>query len=165
MPNYGLLISGGIDSKVCQHMYPDAKLFHYRTDADKDMSGISGVTTFDLRDAPNKANAMTAKTIELIADNPDLDNFIFGKQKGYEHLSSMDDAPEEGTNTLITPLADMYKHEVIKYASENNIPLTDTISCLTQLTHSGCGACYQCMEKQHALKLLDSDGFDYSNVI
>ena len=165
MPNYGLLISGGIDSKVCQHMYPDATLFHYRTDADKDMSG-PGVTTFDMRGAPNKANAMTAKTIELLADSAlGLDNIIFGKQKGYDHLSTMDDAPEEGTNTLITPLSDMYKHEVIKYASENNIDLTDTVSCLTELTHTGCGVCYQCMERAHALSLLDSDGFDYSNVI
>jgi len=165
MPNYGLLLSGGIDSKVCRHMYPDAQIFHYRTEHDLDMTG-DGVTVIDIRGESDKSEAMRRETIGLLDDSDlGLDNIIYGFQLVYDHLSDRSDAPNESANDLIKPLEDMYKHEVIKYASNNNIDLRDTISCLNELTHEGCDSCYQCLERSHALSLLDSEGFDYSNVI
>merc|ERR1711991_189609 len=67
------------------------------------------------------------------------------------------------------PLRDMYKHDIIKYASQNNIDLRDCISCLSvsETVGSGnaCGECYQCRELEIAKQRLDAEGFDYSNVL
>lgn len=166
MPNYGLLYSGGIDSKVCRHMYPDAKLYHYNWPDDKDFTDDAEVEVIDISSYSNKAEGMTANTIALLEDATlGLDNIILGINRPYDELMDLPDAPQQGTNSLVKPLENLQKHEVIKYASENNIDLTDTISCLRVLTHEGCGECYQCIEKKKALAILDDEGFDYSNVI
>jgi 7-cyano-7-deazaguanine synthase in queuosine biosynthesis len=166
MPTYGLLISGGIDSKVLAHMYPDAIKYHYLHQSDVDMSGDSGVTSFDISSYDQKHEGMGAKTVALLADaNEGLDNIMYGVHLRYDEIADLPSAPIEGTNTLLKPLENMYKHDIIKYAANNNIDLRDTVSCLNEQTHTGCGYCYQCREKSIALEKLDSEGFDYSNVI
>ena len=168
MPKYGLLLSGGIDSLVLQHMYPHAVRYHFSHPSDADLSLQDSVETIDISSysSDTKHEGMRAKTIELLADSSlGLDNIMYGYHQSYSQLDSLPGAPIEGVNDLLKPLESMYKDDVIKYASQNNIDLRNTVSCLHERTHTGCGVCYQCREKEIALSLLDSEGFDYSNVI
>lgn len=170
MPKYGLLLSGGIDSLVLQHMYPDAVRYHFSHPSDADLSGQDSVETIDISSYSNdeKHVGMQVKTTSLLADSDrGLDNIYYGYHLPYSQLDGMVGAGTEGTNDLLKPLAALnwQKHDVIRYASQNNIDLRNTISCLHERTHAGCGVCYQCLEKQIALQKLDSEGFDYSNVI
>lgn len=175
---YGLLLSGGIDSRVIRHMYPDAYAIHYQFPIGGEfMPTPSGVDkVIDISSYEHKHEGMTANTIALLADSSlGLDNIVYGVMKEYPELSNLPDAPVEGENDLIKPLKDWYKHDIIKYASENNIDLSDTVSCLKVNNHQGCwpddwgplpdDACYQCKEIQIALDKLDEMGFDYTNVI
>ena len=170
MAKYGLLLSGGIDSLVLQHMYPDAVKYHFTHPSDADLTGQDGVEVIDISSytSDKKHEGMQIKTAELLADSDrGLDNIYYGYHLPYSELDGMIGSGVEGTNDLLKPLAALnwYKHDVIKYASENNINLKNAISCLHERTHIGCGVCYQCLERKIALEKLDSAGFDYSNVI
>lgn len=166
MPTYGLLVSGGIDSKCLKHMYPDAIKYHYINSEDVDQSTDSDVTGIDISSYSEKHTGMQAKTVELLDDSDlGLDNIIYGYHTPYTSLSSLPDAPTEGTNDLIKPFENWYKHDIIKYAVDNNIDLRDCVSCLNEKTHAGCGTCYQCQERAMALSILDSEGYNYSSVI
>lgn len=168
MPNYGLLVSGGIDSKCLKHMYPDAYTVYYQFPIGDGVPptppNIDRV--IDISSYAHKHEGMTVKTAELLDDiSLGLDNIIYGYHTPYASLSLLPDAPTEGTNNLIKPFENWYKHDIIKYAVENNIDLRDCVSCLIEQTHAGCGACYQCQERAMALSVLDSEGYDYSSVI
>lgn len=181
MPNYALLISGGIDSRVLRHMYPDAYTVHYQFPIGDGIPPVPEGTdrVIDISSYEHKHEGMSANTLNLLADSDlALDNVIYGLNREYPELSDLGDAPVEGENDLIKPLENWYKHDIIRYASENNIDLSDTVSCLMRNDHQGCWpddwgplkpitehACYQCQEIQMALDKLDSDGFDYTNVI
>lgn len=167
MPKYGLLFSNGIDSKCLTHMYPDAIKIHYTNPGDIDVSKIfPDVIVRDISTYDQVHEGMGARTEELLEDTSlGLDNIIYGYHQPYAPLLSLPDAGTEGTNDLIKPFENWFKHDIIKYAVENNIDLRDCISCTSEHTHTGCGLCYSCQERAMALSILDSEGYDYSSVI
>ena len=117
----------------------------------------------------DKAEGMLAECNRLVKIDSDYSNICYGYHAKYPEIASVwgntPDEEERGEQ----PLRNLYKHDIIKYASQNNINLRDCISCLSvsETVGSGnaCGECYQCKELEVAKRLLDSDGFDYSNVL
>ena len=161
-----LLVSGGIDSKVLEHMRPDYDRIHFTFDCPDRYSGSA--TLIDITTYPEKGEGMLAECIKLV-DNGDYTNICYGYHAKNPEIDNVwGNTPDEADRGE-QPLREWYKHDIIKYASENNIDLKDCISCLSvsEAVGSGnaCGECYQCKEIEVAKQRLDSDGFDYSNVL
>ena len=161
-----LLVSGGIDSKVLEHMRPDYDRIHFIFDCPDRYSGSA--TLIDIRTYSEKGEGMLAECQRLI-DNGDYTSICYGYHAKYPEIADVwGNTPDEADRGE-QPLRDMYKHDIIKYASQNNIDLRDCISCLSvsETVGSGnaCGECYQCRELEIAKQRLGAEGFDYSNVL
>lgn len=166
MSKIGLLISGGIDSRVLRHMKPDYPRIHFSNPDDvyEDDSAIF----VDISSYSDKAEGMMAEA-QRLKDEQDFTNFCYGYHQKYQELNDVRGWTSEEDKPAEQPLREWYKHDIIRYASENNIDLRDCISCLdvraTVSSGDACGECYQCRQIEVAKQRLDSDGFDYSNVI
>ena len=103
-----LLVSGGIDSKVLEHMRPDYDRIHFIFDCPDRYSGSA--TLIDIRTYSEKGEGMLAECQRLI-DNGDYTSICYGYHAKYPEIADVwGNTPDEADRGE-QPLRDMYKHE------------------------------------------------------
>ncbi|MBQ6515909.1 7-cyano-7-deazaguanine synthase QueC [bacterium] len=93
----------------------------------------------------NYTNIIIGANSEEAKEFPDNSkDFINAINKGFQHSTKKD-------ISVIAPLVDCDKNEIVRLAIENNVPLEYVWSCYTDKNHH-CGICKSCVGLKNALE-------------
>lgn len=90
---------------------------------------------------------------EQAANRPKIREALNSFESGISYMN-----PDGGNFSILTPLLDMQKSEVIKAGIDLGVPFEKTWSCSAAIqSHIHCGKCGQCVERRNAFKELGVD--------
>jgi len=174
---YGLLLSGGIDSAVLlylliksnpsinlqpftipktdgAYLYADPVIEHFNR---KFLLNIP--KTIQVGDPTVYHRQQSATAVKEIFDKHPVDYLFVGINQNPPELDSLPGSPQRAKSSpnprVIFPFVDLYKHNILEFMYNNDqADLIDITHSCTEQQQGRCNRCWQCTERAWAFKQL-----------
>ncbi len=156
----GIVMSGGIDSYVLYKLLKDPIIFNIKRkdgfDNGDRVSRLIGKQIIEYEEVTTDSKKRIGDTMGAILRKFHLTQLYMG----INHTPPTDIFPEFDSpgkphrpwridNTIVkTPFLHLYKYHIIDLANQLELDLSETRSCIQNVSGPECGECWQCREKR-----------------
>jgi hypothetical protein len=175
---YGILLSGGLDSAILlyllvnantkiqiqpftiaksdgAYLYADPVIEHFNQ-----KFNLSIPKTIVVGDPTVYHRLQSTTAVKDIFEKHSVDYLYIGINQNPPELANLDGAPKRDTKSndprIIFPFVDLYKHNILEFMyAHGQEDLADITHSCTEQPFGRCNNCWQCTERQWAFKQLD----------